>query len=130
MDEGAGTAGGEPADRSGLGVSRAPALVRSERDGRFAGRGFSGGGEGPAVSVSGSAAGAPAGSFCAFATAMENAVRRAVRSGAVRPDQHVHGRRSRTKSESKAWVQPRRTSGLQAGSNRASDHAGRLSAGV
>ena len=61
LGEGAAAAGGEPADRSGQRVSRASAMVRGQRHGRVAGRGFRGGGEGPAVSLSGPGAGAQAG---------------------------------------------------------------------
>src|SRR5439155_2767604 len=55
---GAGAAGGESIDRSGQRVSSAPAVVRSQRHGRFAGAGFCGCGERSAVPVSGSGAGA------------------------------------------------------------------------
>src|SRR5207249_4758079 len=58
MAQNAGGAGGESVDRSGQRVSSAPAVVRSQRHGRFAGAGFCGGGERSAVPVSGSGAGA------------------------------------------------------------------------
>src|SRR5256885_219766 len=51
---GAGAAGGESADRSGQRVSSAPAVVRSQRHGCFAGAGLCGSGERSAVPVSGS----------------------------------------------------------------------------
>ena len=57
LTTGAGAAGGESVDRSGQRVSAAPAVVRSQRHGRFAGAGLCGCGERPAVPVSGSGAG-------------------------------------------------------------------------
>src|SRR5438874_436625 len=103
---GPGIAGGESAHRSGQRVSAAPAVVRSERHGRFAGRGLCGGGEGPAVPVSGSGAGVQAGSVRAFAAALERSLRRRIRFVVVRPDEHICGGRSGTESQSQIWLQP------------------------
>src|SRR5690242_16556999 len=57
LGAGAGTAGREPADRSGQRVSLAPAVVRSKRDGHLAGARFCGSGKRPAVPVPGSSVG-------------------------------------------------------------------------
>src|ERR1019366_307454 len=101
-----GIAGGEPADRSRQRVPRASPMVRSKRDGCIAGGRLRGGGEGPAVPLSGPHPGAPAGVVPAFAAAVEDAVRRAVRCAAVRSDQYVWGRRSSAEPEGQAWLQP------------------------
>src|SRR6266446_7925241 len=83
LASGARAVGGEPADRSWQRVPCAPAVVRSERDGRFAGAGFWSGGKRSVVPVSGSGAGSQARSVLAFTATLERSVRCGVRCAAV-----------------------------------------------
>src|SRR5450432_4879544 len=99
LGAGAGTVGGESADRSGQRVSGAPAVVRSKRDGRIVGTGFSSSGKRPAVPVPGSSVATQARAVRASPTTLERSVRGGVRSAAVRSDQHVRGRGSRAESQ-------------------------------
>src|SRR5437867_2985502 len=83
LGSGAGTVGGESADRSGQRVSSTPAVVRSKRDGRLAGTGFSNSGKRPAVPLPGSRVATQARSVRASAATLERSIRGGVRSAAV-----------------------------------------------
>src|SRR5437867_3604109 len=79
-------AGQLPAPGSGQRMALAPALVRAERDGRFARGRCRAGGEEWALSHTGQSARAQAGALCAFAGALAGFVRRPVRCAALRFD--------------------------------------------
>lgn len=86
--------------------------------------------EGSAVSVSGSNPGIQTRAIRVAETEVGGLIRSRFRSAALRSDQHLFRRRDGTEPKGQARLQPRRTRGLSAVSDRVGDHAGWISAGL
>ena len=121
-------AGVLPADRSGQRVEAA--LVRAQRHGGSAGPARGGGGWPHAVSVLGQAGCAQARVLLFSAGAMGDAVRRALRCLALRPDVHLFRERPAVFGQAPVRLQPGQALGLRAGGDRPGGDAGGLSAGL
>src|ERR1700758_371982 len=121
--------GGVSANRSGLGMAPAPALVHVERDGGSVGSRLCAGRERYAVSLPGQAAGAQGRLDAVSQAALGRTVRRLVRRAAVRSDQHILRERHAAGSTGQASIrlQPRQARRLSASRDWPDRHPGRLS---
>src|SRR5882724_11716547 len=130
LGEGVAVAGGESVDRSGQRVAAASAMVSEQRDGRIAGSRFCGGGERPALPLSGSDLGAQAGAVRVVEAEVGGFVSCRLRGAAVRFDEHVFRRRDGREPQGQTRLQPRWPAGLYAGRDCTGHHPGWFPVGL
>src|SRR6202042_196639 len=95
-----------PPDRTRQRVATAPAVVRTECDGRFARRGLRAGAQGHSVSVPRQVVGAQRGAVQLSATTLDEPVRSRLRGPALRFDQYLLRMRSAGGRQAALRLQP------------------------